>query len=376
MKTLTCLTLALGLSAGFAHAQEPARLADRLERPARLSPLAAESLFTDAQALGGQVLLVGQNGRALLRAVNGSLKQVRVPVEVLLTAVHFVDAQEGWAVGHDGVVLYSMDGGRSWDKQLDGRAINDMAKAWAESEVARLEAVSTAAVDDEALSTALENALFALEDIQAGSEYGPSRPLLDVWFKNAEEGWAVGAYGMFLHTVDGGQHWQFLTGPGNPDRLHLNGVLGLTDGALIVVGEGGQIHRSRDGGQHWQALDSGSNASLYKLLELHDGRLLTLGFGGTLLSSDDQGTSWKALDVPTRAALYGAAQLADGSLLLGGQGGVLLHSEDGLSFELWQLPDRRNTWMSVVEAAPGQLVLSGNGGLLALSLNELEEQQQ
>ncbi|WP_060544878.1 YCF48-related protein [Pseudomonas sp. NBRC 111136] len=376
MKTLTCLVLALGLSASFAYAHGPAALSDRLERPARLSPLAAQSLFTDSQVVDGQVVLVGQDGRVLVRAANGSLSQARVPVEVLLTAVHFVDAQQGWAVGHDGVILHSVDGGRSWQKQLDGRAINDLAKAWAESEVTRLETASAAAADDEALSTALESAQFALEDIQAGSEYGPSRPLLDVWFKNAKEGWAVGAYGMFLHTVDGGQHWQFLAGPENPERLHLNGLLGLADGGLLVAGEGGQLHRSSDGGQHWETLDSGSNASLYKLLQLNGGRLLVLGFGGTLLSSDDQGASRQPLSVPARAGLYGAAQLVDGSLLLGGHGGVLLHSEDGRSFELWQLPGRKNAWLSVAEAAPGQLVLSGNGGLLALSLAELKEQKQ
>ncbi len=376
MKTPTCLVLALGLSASLAYGQAPAALADRLERPARFSPLAAASLFTDTQALGGQVLLVAQDGRVLLRAVDGSLSQAQVPVEVLLTAVHFVDTQQGWAVGHDGVILHSADGGQSWEKQLDGRAINNLAQAWAAAEVARLEATTAAAADDEVLATALEGAQFALEDIQAGSEYGPSRPLLDVWFKNAQQGWAVGAYGMFLHTVDGGQHWQFLAGPDNPERLHLNSVLGLADGGLLVAGEGGQLHRFQADGQGWQVLDSGSNASLYKLLQLNSGQLLALGFGGTLLSSDDQGASWQRLAVPTRAGLYGGAQLADGSLLLTGQGGVLLHSDDGRHFELWQLPGRKSTWLSVAESTPGQLVLSGNGGLLALSLAELKEHKQ
>ena len=181
---------------------------------------------------------------------------------------------------------------------------------------------------------------------------------------------------MFLHTTDGGQHWQFLAGPDNPDRLHLNGILGLADSTLLIVGESGQLHRSVDSGEHWQAIDSGTNASLYALTQLRDGRVLALGFGGTLLSSDDQGASWQALSIPTRAGLYGATQLVDGSLLLGGQGGVLLHSEDGQHFDAWHLPGRKNAWLSVAETTPKQLVLSGNGGLLALSLEELKEQTQ
>ena len=33
-------------------------------------------------------------------------------------AVQFVDASEGWACGDDGVVWHSMDGGKSWERQL------------------------------------------------------------------------------------------------------------------------------------------------------------------------------------------------------------------------------------------------------------------
>ena len=36
------------------------------------------------------------------------------------------------------------------------------------------------------------------------------RPLMDVWFKNANTGFAIGAYGTFLRTDDGGKTWQML----------------------------------------------------------------------------------------------------------------------------------------------------------------------
>src|SRR5437588_11785623 len=37
-----------------------------------------------------------------------------------LHAVQFVDRNEGWAVGDDGVVLHSIDGGKSWERQPTG----------------------------------------------------------------------------------------------------------------------------------------------------------------------------------------------------------------------------------------------------------------
>lgn len=351
-------------------------LPDRLERPARLSPLAAKSLFTDIQPLADGVVMVGESGHILLAGAQQAPHQAQVPVDLLLTAVHFVDAQQGWAVGHDGVILHSADGGQNWQKQLDGNAINPLMLAAAEAEVARFEQASAAAPDDEALSTALDNALFALDDAKAGSAAGPSRPLLDIWFRDAREGWAVGAYGILLHSTDGGQTWAYLPGLDNPDRLHLNSVLGLADGSLLVAGEGGRLYRSPDLGRHWEATQSITAGSLYKLLELApDGQLLALGFGGTLLSSQDSGRSWQSIKLPVQASLYGGSLLADGSLLLTGQAGVLLHSQDRQHFKVWQAPAKA-AWLGVAETVPGQLTLIGRNGLRAMSLTELKEQLQ
>ncbi|MNO69964.1 Ycf48-like protein precursor [compost metagenome] len=321
------------------------------------------------QRIGDRLVMVGANGHILLRHADGAVQQARVPVDLLLTAVHFVDERNGWAVGHDGVILHSGDGGQSWIKQLDGVAINALMLKWAEAEVARLQAASVAA-DDEAL----DNAMFALDDARAGAASGPSRPLLDVWFRDAREGWAVGAYGMIVHTVDGGQSWEYLSGLDNPERLHLNAVLGLADGSLLVAGEGGGLHRSNDGGRTWQPARQLTQASLYRLLQLADGRLLALGFGGTLLSSQDQGQSWQSIALPVRAGLYGGEQLADGSLLLAGQGGVLLASRDGRNFTPWQ-GKSRSALLGVAAIDAGQLVLIGSAGLQVLPLSGIEEQR-
>ncbi|EMJ9304725.1 hypothetical protein V8B18_005843 [Pseudomonas aeruginosa] len=116
---LLCL-LSVGLAALPLSA---APLVDRLERAARISPLASESPLTDGQLVGDYLVTVGGSGHVLLRSPSGEIQQAQVPVDVLLTSVHFPDANNGWAVGHDGVVLHSTDGGKTWSKQLDGSAI-------------------------------------------------------------------------------------------------------------------------------------------------------------------------------------------------------------------------------------------------------------
>jgi photosystem II stability/assembly factor-like uncharacterized protein len=339
---------------------------DRLERPSPLTAKAQYAPLIDVQKAGDQLVMVGADGHILLRQADGRVDQARVPVDLLLTAVHFVDDQHGWATGHDGVVLHSDDGGASWTRQLDGRTINALMLEWAQGEVERLQATPT--VDEQAL----ENARFALDDISAGTEAGPSRPLLDVWFRNAREGWVVGAYGTVLHTTDGGGSWAYIAGLDNPDRLHLNSVLGLTNGDLLIAGEGGRLFRQSAG--HWQPTQVLTPASLYKLMQLRDGQVLAMGFGGALFTSHDDGRHWQAATVPGATSLYGAEQLSDNSVLLTGQAG-LLHSKDLQHFRVLQ-PRNKAVWLGAAALPDGTLALVGNRGLRLLGREEIMEYLQ
>lgn len=360
-------------SSVLAVALQAAPLLDRLQRPASPADTTEPMLLTDIQRLDEQLVMVGESGRILLRSSDGHTQQAAVPVDLLLTAVHFVDTRNGWAVGHDGVVLHSSDGGQHWVRQLDGNTINALMLASAQATVARLQAASDEAPSDSTLATALDNALFELDDAKAGAAAGPSRPLLGVWFRSPQEGWVVGAYGMILHTTDGGAHWQYLAGLDNTDRLHLNSLVGLADGTLLVAGEGGRLYRQVAG--QWQPAQQLTQASLYRLQVLRDGRLLAMGFGGALFSSSDQGQHWQAIALPVKASLFGATQLADGGVLLSGQGGLLLYSEDLQHFGQWRGVSK-TPWMGVASAPGGQLTLVGGSGVQQLPLAELKESLQ
>ena len=376
MKTLSfCAFTLLHFAVSGMEPVSAAPLPDRLGRPSQISPDALQAPLTDVQNVGQALVMVGESGHVLLRNAKGETSQARVPVDLLLTAVHFIDAHQGWAVGHDGVILHSTDAGNTWVKQLDGSQISPLLLERAQAEVTRLEDASAAAPEDQDLAAALDNALFALDDAKASGASGPSRPLLDVWFRDADEGWAVGAYGMIVHTKDGGRHWEYVSALANPDRLHLNAVLGLPDGTLLVAGEGGLLHRSEDGGKHWQPPQQLTPASLYKLMQLADGRLLALGFGGTLLSSPDLGQTWNSIKTPVPVGLYGGRQLADGALVLSGQGGVLLYSSDGEHFKLWHGADI-SSLLGVAQVDAEQLALIGSSGLQLVSLATIKEQLQ
>jgi len=143
---------------------------------------------------GKRVVAAGARGHIVYSDDLGATwQQAKVPVSADLTALHFANAREGWAVGHEGVVLHTGDGGATWALQLDGRRANVLVLAHVQQLPADTDPVVLEALKSEAARAAAE---------------GPSRPFLDVWFANAREGFVVGAYNLIFHTVDGGQSWQ------------------------------------------------------------------------------------------------------------------------------------------------------------------------
>ena len=59
---------------------------------------------------------------ALLAAVRPArAADLRYMDDVTMHAVHFVDqGKEGWAVGDEGVILHTLDGGQTWERQATG----------------------------------------------------------------------------------------------------------------------------------------------------------------------------------------------------------------------------------------------------------------
>ena len=77
-------------------------------------------LLTDGTRVGDRVVAVGDRGYIVYSDNNGaSWQRAKTPPNTpLLTAVYFLDAKTGWAVGHDSMILTSTDRGESWTKSF------------------------------------------------------------------------------------------------------------------------------------------------------------------------------------------------------------------------------------------------------------------
>lgn len=350
---------------------------DPLNLPAMKSAKATRAIMLAANHAGKRIVVAGERGIILYSDDDGrSWLQADVPVSVTLTALHFLNEHSGWAVGHDGIVLHSGDGGRSWSKQVDGYHLNEIVRADAEELVRQARSsIEAAGGETEEFRQVLEQAEFILDDVTAGAQFGPSRPLLGVWFDNANDGYVVGANGQIFHTRDGGGTWMSEARRlNNPDALHYNGIVAGEGGDKFLAGEGGKVYRSHADGT-WQTIDTGYSGALYGVLPLKDGVgseiLLAYGFGGNILRSLDGGETWTRIETKDKVATLVSAQRMDsGKVLLLAQDGTLLESDDaGLTFTV----RRSGAGMRVaamVRLAEGRaLLMTGIGGVHRVDLD-------
>jgi photosystem II stability/assembly factor-like uncharacterized protein len=253
---------------------------------------------------------VGQRGHILTSDDNGSSwQQAEVPVSTDLVAVHFPSASQGWAVGHDGVILHSADGGRRWQRQLDGRRAADLI-------VAAYTGRAGGAETDAALSEA-----------RRMQKEGPDLPFLDVWFTDERNGFAVGAFNLIFVTRDGGASWQPASDlADNPKSYHLYGIRAHGD-EVYIVGELGLVLRLDRASQRFGAVPTPYAGTFFGLLAAPD-LLLAYGLRGNAWRSRDGGRNWQQVHTGVMSGLTGATELPDGRIVLVSQGGQVLVSRD------------------------------------------------
>jgi len=317
---------------------------DVLETPAQISPISQSAPILAVTRAGDRLVAVGVRGHILLSDDQGAnWRQVPVPVSSDLTAAYFATPLDGWAVGHDGVVLHSHDGGDHWDKQLDGRGAAQLMEARYEGELA--------------------------EEARRMEQDGPDKPFLDVWFADAKTGYVVGAFNLIFKTTNGGASWTPLyERTENPQRLHLY-TMRPCGKTLCIAGEGGLMLKSQDGSDTFKAVPFPYKGSLFGLVAGRDA-ILAYGLRGNLFRSADGGAGWSKVETGERSALVGGSGDGTGAIALAAQAGaVLVSHDDGKSFATLRL--KRPMPLSGIAALAGdRLVLAGQAGLITMNAGE------
>ena len=295
-----------------------------IAKEAAVMPLARDSLLLDGTAVGSRFVVVGERGHILISEDEGmTWRQAQVPTRALLTAIHMHDEQTGWAVGHDAIILRTVDGGESWDL----------------------------------IHEAPEEEL----------------PLLDVWFLDESRGIAIGAYGYFLATEDGGETWNYRS-VGDED-LHLNALIPALAGEggsprLFIAAETGVVYRSDDVGKTWDTVPSPYAGSWFGGLALDGNRLILTGLRGHVFRTEDGGENWTEVVTGTQATLTDAVRLPSGKIVMTGlEGSVLTSSDGGLTVKSSNLPTRQGI-SSALPLGNESVLLIGEFGTSRLRLED------
>lgn len=319
---------------------------DPLDTPSSKSPVAARTQLQGIAYAGDRLVAVGWRGHIVYSDDQGnSWIQASVPVDIDLTALSFASQQQGWAVGHGGVILHTEDGGKTWSKQLDGRSA----------------AAVMLAHYEERLQQGDEEAAKYVEDVKLNTEGGPEQPWLDVSFEDELHGYVVGTFGQIMYTSDGGKNWvPQLELVDNPEALHLTAIA-RANGAVYIASERGTIFVKDAGSQRFRALETGYRGTFFGILASAR-TILAYGLQGSVYRSTDQGANWSRLYSGVNTSITGG-QLAVGQPpLLVSQGGQLLMIK-AMDDSLQQLPVKQPAMFTgIARTHQGKVVVIGTAG--------------
>lgn len=358
---------AIVLPASFAFAVAVASFQDVLDTPSAKSTHAAKQLLVGVTLAGKRIVCVGQHGHIVYSDDMGKgWTQGAVPVSSDLLAVHFPTPQEGWAVGHDGVVLHSADAGATWSKQFDGRAAAQVMEVhyFNKDTCSACHAAPELPPPNRPMSA--ESACLMME-IKKFTEQGPDKPFLDVWFENEKTGFIVGAFSLIYRTDNGGKSWvPWYDRIDNPRHFHLNAIRKIGDD-LFIVSEQGTVFKLDQKKGRFTAIKTPYSGTLFGIVG-KPGALIAFGMRGNAFLSRDGGTNWQKVETGVQGGVTGATVTEEGKIILTSQGGqVIVSSDNGASFIRVKI-DQPPPTNAVIAFDKNTLALVGQRGVMVQSI--------
>lgn len=145
-------------------------------------------------------------------------RKITIPFTKEIYNLDFVNDDDGWIVGDEGMILATNNGGLTWRIQQTGLKIIKETKA--------------------------KPALYSVD------------------FRDKKEGYAVGGYGTILRTENGGENWTVVKTAYPATFLRVNFA---NDENGWIVGREGTILRSSDKGKSWLKQESRTSNHLFGL---------------------------------------------------------------------------------------------------------------
>lgn len=277
-----------------------------------------------------------------------------------LRGIHFIDAQHGFAVGEYGVLIYTDDGGRTWNPRHSGGPggfhrmdVNDAAHAWLAADLGNV------------VFTTDAGARWQRVPVAGFSRYGTIKSV-DFHDDNLT-GWATGVERAFggnasrvSRSTDGGHTWELqFTSP--PD-VFFETVDAVDESTAVACGWNPWGYdlwvRTGDGGRSWQDITPSSPVGTVYDSDFVDGQV---GFvaGGRIRKTTDGGRNWTELPLPDEVIEGISFADRDNGWAVGAYDYVIHTSDGGATWQrqaAGQFPHYRMLSVSAVSATEAWLV--------------------
>jgi len=363
------LLLATSALGRFLTSEDDARSWDLLQS-------STKAFFTDCafDPLRGAIVMTGHNGD-VLRSPDGGRSWEGSEISIdgnknFLSAIRF-DARSGSlvAVGQGGTFARSTDGGAQWTKASD-EMVGDVRGIIDDAARSRLVVFGTGGM--------------ILTSTDSGTHWRAARSPLDFSLREitkAARGEAVvatGKLGAVLRSVDAGASWQTLSvqypNPNTPPDLR--GLVAAPSGdAMIAVGPPGAILRSNADGSEWEVKHSvpieAERAFPWVLVDRRRKIIVAVEARGELRVSHDDGITWQASVIETPPGTWpywqGAVLENAGVMLVAGQAGKAARSLDAREWQAVATGTDKDLFGSFADETDGLLFLMGAEGTLLRS---------
>lgn len=285
-----------------------------------------------------------------------------------LNDVYFTDINTGTAVGANGTIIQTTNGGVSWTSQT--------IPGWPELFGVCFTDPDTGMVVGD-FGLILRTTDGGANWINTAPSWIGGVPFKGVSFVNGNTGTVVGGYqllgwyGFILHTTDGGSTWI------NQSIDTLNQELirvSFTDANTgTAVGFSGTIIRTSNGGQTWIKQISGTPEHIWDVSFTDTNLGITVGFFNVLRTTNG-GLNWTTVSTPISTLFKGVFLKESIGTAVGYHGTIIRTTDGGVSWEpqnSWTLNELRSVFFvdsinGIVVGIAGTILFTHNGGVNAI----------
>lgn len=259
--------------------------------------------------------------------------------------IHTSDGTYIIAVGDQGNIFRSVNGGSSWAKYTEPtvnfKSVYSLGNdVWLTGDDGKVYK-----------SSKITNALTPYST-------GVTTSVNSIHFLNSNSGFVCGDNGLLMSTITGGTTW-IPSNTGIPAGIKLNAISFKDLNTGIVVGENGKAYVTVNGGLTWTPETVPTTRNLLDAKYFNDGIVVT-GEWGTLLTKT--GSAWSSVNTRINTDIRGVTGSSMSDVYVCGGGGFIRNNKNGSS-------DFKNFEINPMLANLVDIIYYGNMGFAVSSLN-------